>query len=140
MLRADAHRAIYDRLDAAAVVTIMGAVAAELQGIGHRPNFFYLQHGMGLASSVGLGIALSRPELPVVVFDDGEGTLGRGAVARTGAGGRTAAGGRASSRRSRSGATLAFGRASNSEISVVPISSRSPSRSCALCVIRAPFT
>jgi sulfopyruvate decarboxylase subunit beta len=35
------------------VVTIMGAVAAELQELGHRPNFFYLQHAMGLASSLG---------------------------------------------------------------------------------------
>jgi sulfopyruvate decarboxylase subunit beta len=74
MLRADALRAIYDRLEGAVVVTIMGAVAAELQQIGHRPNFFYLQHGMGLASSVGLGIALSRPELPVIVFD-GDGSV-----------------------------------------------------------------
>jgi sulfopyruvate decarboxylase subunit beta len=74
MKRIDALRAIYDRLDDCAVVTIMGAVAAELQSIGHRPNFFYLQHAMGLASSVGLGIALSQPSLPVVVFD-GDGSL-----------------------------------------------------------------
>jgi sulfopyruvate decarboxylase subunit beta len=52
----------------------MGAVAAELQSLGHRPNFFYLQHAMGLASSMGIGIALSRPELKVVVFD-GDGSL-----------------------------------------------------------------
>ncbi len=56
------------------VVTIMGAVAAELQSLGHRPNFFYLQHAMGLASSMGLGIALARPELQVVVFD-GDGSI-----------------------------------------------------------------
>jgi sulfopyruvate decarboxylase subunit beta len=74
MLRADALKAIYNRLDGMAVVTIMGAVAAELQALGHRPNFFYLQHGMGLASSIGLGIALSRPDLPVVVFD-GDGSV-----------------------------------------------------------------
>jgi sulfopyruvate decarboxylase subunit beta len=74
MLRTDALRAVYERLDNTAVVTIMGAVAAELQAIGHRSNFFYLQHGMGLASSVGLGIALSRPELRVVVFD-GDGSV-----------------------------------------------------------------
>jgi sulfopyruvate decarboxylase subunit beta len=74
MLRADALRGVYDRLAGSAVVTIMGAVAAELQAIGHRPNFFYLQHGMGLASSIGLGIALSRPDLPVVVFD-GDGSV-----------------------------------------------------------------
>ena len=74
MLRVDALKAIYDRLEGMAVVTIMGAVAAELQAIGHRPNFFYLQHGMGLASSIGLGVALSRPDLPVVVFD-GDGSV-----------------------------------------------------------------
>jgi sulfopyruvate decarboxylase subunit beta len=56
------------------VVTIMGAVAAELQSIGHRPNFFYLQHAMGLASSLGLGIALSRPDVQVIVFD-GDGSV-----------------------------------------------------------------
>ena len=74
MTRIDALRAVYDRLGDSAVVTIMGAVAAELQSIGHRPNFFYLQHAMGLASSVGLGIALSKPSLPVVVFD-GDGSV-----------------------------------------------------------------
>ena len=74
MLRIEALQAIYDRLDSCVVVTIMGAVAAELQSIGHRPNFFYLQHAMGLASSLGLGIALSRPELQVVVFD-GDGSV-----------------------------------------------------------------
>ena len=52
----------------------MGAVAAELQSIGHRPNFFYLQHAMGLASSMGLGIALASPERQVVVFD-GDGSI-----------------------------------------------------------------
>jgi sulfopyruvate decarboxylase subunit beta len=74
MRRADALQAVYDRLQGCAVVTIMGAVAAELQAIGHRPNFFYLQHAMGLASSIGLGIALSRPSLPVIVFD-GDGSV-----------------------------------------------------------------
>jgi len=74
MRRLDAIRAIHPELEHSAVVTIMGAVAAELQSIGHRPNFFYLQHAMGLASSVGLGLAISRPELPVVVLD-GDGSL-----------------------------------------------------------------
>jgi sulfopyruvate decarboxylase subunit beta len=74
MRRLEAIRAIYPDLERSVVVTIMGAVAAELQSVGHRPNFFYLQHAMGLASSVGLGIALSRPELPVVVLD-GDGSI-----------------------------------------------------------------
>src|SRR5438034_11817204 len=68
MLRIDCLRAIYSDLEKCLVVTIMGAVSAELQSLGHRPNFFYLQHAMGL------GIALSRPELKVVVFD-GDGSI-----------------------------------------------------------------
>ena len=74
MKRREALEAIYDRLESCVVVTIMGAVAAELQSIGHRPNFFYLQHAMGLASSVGLGIALAKPDRQVVVFD-GDGSI-----------------------------------------------------------------
>ena len=72
--RLEALGAIHGRLDDKIVVTIMGAVSAELQSIGHRPNFFYLQHAMGLASSMGLGIALSRPDREVVVFD-GDGSI-----------------------------------------------------------------
>jgi len=72
--RVDALTAIYDRLEHHVVVTIMGAVAAELQSIGHRPNFFYLQHAMGLASSIGLGIALTRPDREVIVLD-GDGSV-----------------------------------------------------------------
>ena len=74
MRRLDALTAVYPRLENAIVVTIMGAVAAELQSLGHRPNFFYLQHAMGLASSMGLGIALAKPDRQVVVLD-GDGSV-----------------------------------------------------------------
>ena len=74
MLRVDCLRSIYMRLEDCLVVTIMGAVAAELQSLGHRPNFFYLQHAMGLASSTGLGLALCLPAQRVVVFD-GDGSV-----------------------------------------------------------------
>ncbi len=74
MRRLDCLRSIYPDLENCLVITIMGAVAAELQSLGHRPNFFYLQHAMGLASSTGLGLALCMPEQTVVVFD-GDGSL-----------------------------------------------------------------
>src|SRR6266576_3084094 len=74
MLRSDALQAIYPELEDRIVVTIMGAVAAELYSLGHRANFFYLEHAMGLASSMGLGIALSMPQHQVVVLD-GDGSL-----------------------------------------------------------------
>src|SRR5947208_16672423 len=74
MLRIDCLRAIYSDLEKCLVVTIMGALPAELQSLGHCPNFFYLQHAMGLASSTGLGLALSLPHEKVVVFD-GDGSV-----------------------------------------------------------------
>ncbi len=74
MLREDALKAIYPELEQRIVVTIMGAVAAELYTLGHRHNFFYLEHAMGLASSMGLGIALAMPEHKVIVID-GDGSL-----------------------------------------------------------------
>jgi sulfopyruvate decarboxylase subunit beta len=74
MLRIDCIRSIYTDLENSLVVTIMGAVAAELQSLGHRPNFFYLQHAMGLASSTGLGLALCLPDQQVIIFD-GDGSL-----------------------------------------------------------------
>jgi sulfopyruvate decarboxylase subunit beta len=74
MLRLECLRAIYPELENCLVVTIMGATAAELQSLGHCPNFFYLQHAMGLASSTGLGLALCLPEQKVIVLD-GDGSL-----------------------------------------------------------------
>jgi sulfopyruvate decarboxylase subunit beta len=72
--RIDCLAAVYDRLAECAVVTIMGAVAVELYSLGHRANFFYLEHAMGLASSVGLGVALAQPDRRVVVID-GDGSV-----------------------------------------------------------------
>ncbi len=74
MRRSECLQAVYPELADCVVVTIMGAVAAELYALGHRPNFFYLEHAMGLASSLGLGIALARPTRRVVVLD-GDGSL-----------------------------------------------------------------
>jgi len=74
MKRIDCLKVVYPELEDCAVVTIMGAVAAELYSLGHRANFFYLEHAMGLASSIGLGIALSQPNRKVVVID-GDGSV-----------------------------------------------------------------
>ena len=74
MLRAKCIEAIYPELQDRLVVTIMGACAQELYDLGHCDNFFYLQHAMGLASSIGLGLALNLPDEKVVVMD-GDGSV-----------------------------------------------------------------
>ena len=42
--------------------------------LGHRDNFFYLQHAIGLASSIGIGLALHLPHERVIVLD-GDGSV-----------------------------------------------------------------
>jgi sulfopyruvate decarboxylase subunit beta len=74
MKRADCIKALYPELEDRLVVTIMGACAQELYDLGHRENFFYLEHAMGLASSIGLGLALNLPHEKVVVMD-GDGSV-----------------------------------------------------------------
>lgn len=74
MERAGCIGMMYPELENTLVVTIMGACAQELYDLGHRDNFFYLQHAMGLASSVGLGLAMHLPNERVVVLD-GDGSV-----------------------------------------------------------------
>jgi sulfopyruvate decarboxylase subunit beta len=74
MKRAKCIEAIYGELQDKLVVTIMGACAQELYDLGHCENFFYLEHAMGLASSIGLGLALNLPHEKVVVMD-GDGSV-----------------------------------------------------------------
>ena len=82
MKRAKCIEAIYPELQDKLVVTIMGACAQELYDLGHCENFFYLQHAMGLASSIGLGLALSEPQEKVVVMDgDGSVLMNLGSLA-----------------------------------------------------------
>ena len=74
MKRAECIAMLYPELEDKLVVTIMGACAQELYDLGHRENFFYLQHAMGLASSIGLGLALHLPQERIVVLD-GDGSV-----------------------------------------------------------------
>lgn len=74
MERARCLEVIYPELQDGLVVTLMGACAQELYNLGHRESFFYLQHAMGLVSSIALGLALHLPEERVVALD-GDGSV-----------------------------------------------------------------
>jgi len=74
MKRAECIGMLYPELDDKLVVTIMGACAQELYDLGHKDNFFYLQHAMGLASSIGLGLAMHLSGERIVVLD-GDGSV-----------------------------------------------------------------
>ena len=74
MKRAECIAMLHPELDDKLVVTIMGACAQELYDLGDKANFFYLQHAMGLASSIGLGLAMHLPRERIVVLD-GDGSV-----------------------------------------------------------------
>ncbi len=64
------------------VVAGLGAPAWDCAAAGDDPRTFPLWGGMGLAATVGLGLAIARPERRVlVVTGDGEMLMGLGALA-----------------------------------------------------------
>lgn len=74
MNRLDATRRLIAALDNEPIVASLGHPAYDLYGAGDRPANFYTWGSMGLASSIGLGLALARPDLRVFVLD-GDGSL-----------------------------------------------------------------
>ena len=74
MNRLDATRRLIHALDHEPVVASLGHPAYDLFAAGDRHENFYTWGSMGLASSIGLGLALARPEIRVFVVD-GDGSL-----------------------------------------------------------------
>ena len=73
-------------LQDALVVHANGFIARESFNLEDRLGNFYMIGSMGLAASIALGVALSKPERRVVVFDgDGNVLMNMGALALIGA-------------------------------------------------------
>jgi phosphonopyruvate decarboxylase len=63
-----------------------GYVCRESFSLGDRPQNFYMIGSMGLAPAIGLGLALARPRIPVVIADgDGNLLMNLGVLAQVGA-------------------------------------------------------
>lgn len=72
-----------ERLEATRVAVELAGDAPIIGGVGNstfdlvpfdRPRNFYMWNSMGMASSIGVGLALARPDLRVVVLD-GDGSI-----------------------------------------------------------------
>jgi phosphonopyruvate decarboxylase len=57
------------------IIATTGKTGRELFDLGHRPRQLYVVGGMGCASSIGLGLSISRPERKVIVLDGDGATL-----------------------------------------------------------------
>ena len=74
MNRIEATRAIVELAGQAPIIASLGHPAYDLFAAANRPENFYTWGSMGLASSIGLGLAMARPDLRVFVLD-GDGSL-----------------------------------------------------------------
>ena len=74
MARYDAIKDIMESIDEELVICNIGFPSRELYEIEDRSKNFYMIGSMGLASSIGLGLALAKPYDDVVVID-GDGSL-----------------------------------------------------------------
>ena len=86
--RADALRALIDATtdDNTVIIATTGYTGRELYAIADRPSHLYMVGSMGCGSSLGLGLALARPDLRVVVVDgDGAALMRMGNLATVGA-------------------------------------------------------
>jgi phosphonopyruvate decarboxylase len=86
MSRADVLRALQSATQSTDVIIAgTGYGGRELFALDDRPNQFYMVGSMGCASSLGLGIALTRPDRRVIVCDgDGAAIMRMGALATNG--------------------------------------------------------
>lgn len=67
------------------VIATTGYTGRELYAISDRPNHLYMVGSMGCAPSLGLGLALARPDLRVIVVDgDGAALMRMGNMATLG--------------------------------------------------------
>ncbi len=74
LTRAAATRLLAERLTREVVVSNLGQASVDLQSIVDRPLNCYTYGAMGQCSSIGLGIALARPDVRVICLD-GDGSL-----------------------------------------------------------------
>lgn len=74
MARYEAIQKIMESIEEELIICNIGFPSRELYEIDDRPKNFYMIGSMGLASSIGFGLAMAKPHKDVVVID-GDGSL-----------------------------------------------------------------
>ena len=82
MTRAEAIHVVLSKLTDELVIICNGFPSREAFAFRDRPEHFYMIGSMGLASAIGVGIALAKPTRTVVVLDgDGNVLMNMGTLA-----------------------------------------------------------
>ena len=84
MRRLDATKLLLEHIDQQPIVSNLGPTTDELWHVGDRNRNFYTYGGMGLCSSIALGIALSTNEKVISLDGDGSLLMNMGTIATIG--------------------------------------------------------
>mgnify|MGYP003978758807 FL=1 len=74
MIRKEAIEIIMEKISTEPIVSANGFISRDLFNVHDKKTNFYMIGSMGLASSIGLGIALKKPKKKIYVFD-GDGNI-----------------------------------------------------------------
>ncbi len=80
MKRIDAIKKISSELTNELIICNIGFPSRELHSVKDSPNHFYMLGSMGLASSIGLGLALSTSKKVIVIDGDGSVLMNMGSM------------------------------------------------------------
>ena len=74
MIRKEAMKIVIDEIDQNPIISANGFISRDLFNVCDKKNNFYMIGSMGLASSIGLGVAIKNPKKQIFVFD-GDGNI-----------------------------------------------------------------
>ena len=74
MIRKEAMKIVIDEIGQNPIISANGFISRDLFNVCDKKNNFYMIGSMGLASSIGLGVAIKNPKKQIFVFD-GDGNI-----------------------------------------------------------------
>jgi len=74
MIRKDAMKIVLEQIDSEPIISANGFMSRDLFELKEKNSNFYMIGSMGLASSIGLGVALKNPRKKIFIFD-GDGNI-----------------------------------------------------------------
>ena len=74
MIRKEAMQIILDEIKNEPIVSANGYISRDLFELREKNTNFYMIGSMGLASSIGLGVAIKKPLMRIFIFD-GDGNI-----------------------------------------------------------------
>ena len=74
MIRKQAMKIVLEQIDSSPIISANGFMSRDLFELKEKNSNFYMIGSMGLASSIGLGVALKNPRKKIFIFD-GDGNI-----------------------------------------------------------------